>query len=98
MPRVTRTTHRVTADHIRYLAARTNTSKVLADTTNGIALIDANSILTPGSNAIRVLLGKHDLIDTANGLGLTMTEYLDLYATEVASDLNRLRDSEGGQP
>jgi hypothetical protein len=39
MSRVTRTTHKVTADHIRYLAARTNTGKVLAHTINGVALV-----------------------------------------------------------
>lgn len=91
MPKVTRTRDRVTADHIRYLAARTNT-KTLVDTLDGIALVDAGSILTPGANVTRLLLTKTDLLEDAAAADQTITAYLDANAARIAAELNELRD------
>lgn len=90
MPKVTRTRDHVTADHIRYLAARTN-DKLLADTTDGIALVAAGQVFAPGSNVTRVLLIKEDLRDAAGAANLTLTEYLDQHAATIAAELNDVR-------
>lgn len=91
MPRVSRSNRNVTADHIRYLAARTNPGRSLVDTTNGITLVDANQVLADGSNVTRLLLTKVDLLEDAQNAGLTITEYLDQHAARIAAELNDLR-------
>lgn len=98
MPRITRTTDKVTADHIRNLAARTSTSRVLAYTTSGVALVHVDTVLAEGSNVIRVLLTRDALIDGRSARRLTMTEYLDTEATNIAADINRLLGSDGSEP
>ncbi|MER7166763.1 hypothetical protein ABT336_11965 [Micromonospora sp. NPDC000207] len=97
MPKVTRTTNKVIADHIRYLGARTNT-RALVDTTDGIALVEANNILADGSNVTRLLLTKTDLRDAAGAANQTLTEYLDANATTIAAELNDIRNGEDDQP
>ena len=90
MSSVTRTTSHVTADHIRYLAASTN-SNLLVDTTNGIALVPAGTVTADGSNVTRVLLSKGELLDACSTTGITLTAYLDANAVRIAAELNELR-------
>lgn len=91
---MTTSPHRVTADHIRGLAVEPGTMRedrtVLADTNDGIRLVGADAVLTPGSGVRRLLLTHVDLVQDAAADGLTLAAYVRKEAGRIAREINEM--------
>ncbi len=87
------TAHRVTTRHIRYLATGPvltggRRCDTLVDTDDGIRLIPAGDLFTPGVR--RLVLARVDLEDEASGLGRTLSEHVKADGGRIAQELNTL--------
>ena len=83
--------HRVTAQHIHGLAAADRmrgNNTILADTDDGLRYVTANAVFAEGSTVRRLLLTLGDLHLDAEAAGLSMSKYLDQFASRVAAELN----------
>lgn len=85
--------HRVTVTHIRHLASGPvltggRRCDTLVDTDDGIRLIPAGEVFTPGVR--RLLLTRIDLVEEAGSVGRTVSDHVRADGRRIARELNQL--------